>query len=349
MKRARSSSPGLLLALALGAGLAVALPSASEAANSDGGGSGEGSFYAYTVEFSGDVSERRRGSVPRPPPRCWWTPVPWADPYDAEDVASTYYELNIDRQHWQTDNPPESRLVSPDAFERAQEADAVDPGVVWMSLTYISSGPGWDPIGEKDLLDLGCTPQLNEYNGSSVAVSMHYYPVGQEPQPVIDPEDLARYALAVLDIEEPSLSWNPRIAGRNDATLVNLPTWVWVDEENAMRRLEVTARVGDLSVTVEARPDGLSVTSPGGGTNCTAKQARRAWSPSASEDDGCIVRFDRSSTGYPNGFPVVASTVWNATYTVNGSGDPISLPSLTSGETTMIPVAQSQALVTEVD
>ena len=67
------------------------------------------------------------------------------------------------------------------------------------------------------------------------------------------PEDLAAYAYEVMDLEQPTLEWNPRLASGNDATLVNLPTWLWTADPAAVEEREVTAEAAGISVTVTAR------------------------------------------------------------------------------------------------
>ena len=148
-------------------------------------------------------------------------------------------------------------------------------------------------------------------------MSWQAFPTGQEPPPAVAPEDLAAYAYEVMDLKRPTLEWNPHLASNGDATLVNLPTWLWTEDPEAVEERQVTAEAAGISVTVTAQPDGMTVSSPVGGTECTAEQARTAYAPGVDEASACVLTFPSASFAYAGGFPVQATTGWQATWTSN--------------------------------
>ncbi len=71
-----------------------------------------------------------------------------------------------------------------------------------------------------------------------------------------------------------------------------------------MEERQVTAEAAGISVTVTAKPDGMTISSPVGGTECSAEQARTAYAPGVDEASACVFTFDRGSFAYAGGFPV---------------------------------------------
>ena len=96
-----------------------------------------------------------------------------------------------------------------------------------------------------------------------------------------------------MDLKKPTLEWNPHLASNNDATLVNLPTWLWTQDPAAVEERQVTAEAAGISVTVTAQPDGMTVSSPVGGTECSAEQARTAYAAGVDESQACVFTFPR--------------------------------------------------------
>ncbi len=161
------------------------------------------------------------------------------------------------------------------------------------------------------------------------------------------PEDLAAYAYEVMDLKRPGLEWNPHLAASNDATLVNLPTWLWTRDPAAVEERQVTAEAAGISVTVTAQPDGMTVTSPVGGTECSAEQAHTAYAPGVDEASACVFTFPRGSIQYAGGFPVQSTTGWQATWTSNvGPGGDLEPKTMTA--VTDIPVIEVQSRVSSV-
>lgn len=84
------------------------------------------------------------------------------------------------------------------------------------------------------------------------------------------------------------------------------------------------------------------------GVTCSADEATQAYSASADESSACTVTFTRPSPKGSGGFDVVTSVGWTASWTSN-TGRSEGLPGRTITGNTPIRVAQSQALVTQVD
>ena len=103
-----------------------------------------------------------------------------------------------------------------------------------------------------------------------------------------------------------------------------------------------------MSVTVTAQPNGMTVTSPVGGTECSAEQARTAYAPGVDEASACVFTFPIASIRYDGGFPVESTTGWQATWTSN-TGPGGDLEPKTMSAVTDIPVIEVQSRVSEVN
>lgn len=323
-----------------------------------GGAGGTPSGYdAVAVELEYDYSPGKVSSEPPPPPLCWWEPWTMAgDPSDPVAVEKYWNEVYLPSNTGHS-SAAAVNVGSPLEFSRAIAASldkATYPnGVTWYKLAWnqdVISGESW----AQDLADAGCT-EVNQFSYGGpflVPITFKWFGTGDEPEPQVDPRLLADYAYRVMDLVEPTLEWNPKIGARGNAALVNLPTWLWVDEsvavggEDATRKVRATA--GSVEVLVTATTTGVEITSPAGSRSCTVDEARTTYARGKDEDAACTIAFSRGSYGYDRGFPVDASVAWNASWTSNVTeGD--TLPPRTVGETTFIRVAQSQALVTQVD
>lgn len=330
--------------------LGAAVPANAGVEGGGGGESTEDGYRAVAVSVSGDVSTTARARVPLPPALCWWEP--WSqggavDPDDAQAVKDYYMEV-IRPGYAGHSSAGHLSVASQDEFDRAIARDEVGDGVTWYGLRWRSDLPN-DGTQQQVMLDNGCTV-ANErlYEGQQVAISLQWFPFRQPPEPRIDAETLAEYAYDVMNLQEPTLDWNPRIGSRGNAALLNLPTWVWVDESGAVGDKEVVATAGDVTVRVTAQANGLSVSSPAGAAQCSTEQARRSYGPDVPASSACLLDFTRASYGFDEGFPVRATAAWRAEWTSN-VGESGTLPGRTVGAVTSIPVVGSQALVTGVD
>lgn len=345
--------------------LAVAFGTAAAPAWADPtGGSGDTTEGGYgvgvRVTVTGDVSGALRASVPAPPPLCYWAPVTglgWD--VDASDPKAVEKYWNEEMMPYLTGHAAEGALVLD--FRRFKEAvKAVESG---QSVTFYhlvvddSQMPAFDVDpgdvssgyqGQAYLDKMGCGSGTAPGRFGPILRTIDWFVTGTQPDPVVDPETLAEYAYEVMDLVDPTLEWNPRINRIGDATLVNLPTWVWVEDEAAVGERTVTATAGGVSATVTATTDGISVSSIAGYEECDAAQARQAYASGVSEGQACTLTFTQASRGYADGFPVETTTAWQATWTSNVDQFG-TLENKSQGATTYIPVAESQSLVTGVD
>lgn len=155
----------------------------------------------------------------------------------------------------------------------------------------------------------------------------------------VDPEFLARSVVIAPD--PPVLRTNPPIEGEQ---LVNLDTWFWV-EGGSWEPVTGEARLGTVWARVTATPRTLIIDpgdgSPskrceGGGTPYDASRSPQ------SQESGC-----KHSYSNPGEYTVTASIVYDASWTSNVAAGG-SLGELTPpGAEVTIPVAESQAVVTD--
>jgi hypothetical protein len=171
----------------------------------------------------------------------------------------------------------------------------------------------------------------------------------QVPAPLVSSAELARVARDVMVIPVPETNRNPKIQSPGAPTLVGLPTWFWVIDPAAVGGADgdrdITATLGDVSATVTAKTKGLALKSPGGGNDCTPKQALVEYSDSTSPASACTVEFTRASVAYPKGYPLAASTNWGATW-VGSDGLSGELAGLARDFVANVPVAEVQNIVT---
>lgn len=352
-----------LVTAALAAGLATGLTAvafAAPAAASQGGGSSNSDGYAARVEvhLSGDVSQGAVASVPGPPPMCWWenlsTTMLDSEKVDASDPAAVKKYYNEKVRPWLTGHAGVGQLSIPDGDYFNSVIQQVEKGA---DLTFyvmetrdgaVSSKPGSAAYDQEvTTVANACGAPTRRGPYGLVPVAWQAFPTGNPPPPAVAPEDLAAYAYEVMDLVRPGLEWNPNLSANNDATLVNLPTWLWTTDPEAVEEREVTAEAAGISVTVTAQPDGMTVTSPVGGTECSAEQARTAYAAGVDEASACVITFARGSFAYGAGFPVQSTTGWQASWTSNvGEGD--DLEPKTREATTTIPVIEVQSRVDAV-
>jgi hypothetical protein len=169
------------------------------------------------------------------------------------------------------------------------------------------------------------------------------------PPPLVSPAELARAARDVMVIPAPVTERNPKIRSAGAPTLVGLPTWFWVTNPDSVGGTTGTrtirAEVGNVWAQVVATTNGLRLSSPAGGTTCPPPRASTVYGDHVPESSACTVAFAKASVAYPGGYPVTASTGWQADWT--GSGDTSgTLDPLARAVTTDVPVAEVQNIVT---
>ncbi|MYT57980.1 ATP/GTP-binding protein [Streptomyces sp. SID7834] len=149
-----------------------------------------------------------------------------------------------------------------------------------------------------------------------------WIPDGQAPDaaPVIDPEAVARQAVASMRLEGPKVA-SPRTAG---TYVVGMPMWMWATPSPSTFGPETaSATAGGVTVTATAKVttvrwamgDGTTVTCHGPGTPY-AKSRGKAMSP----DCGHI--YERPSSEQPGGrYQGTATATWTVTWTAPALND----------------------------
>ncbi|MBB4966861.1 hypothetical protein [Saccharothrix violaceirubra] len=153
------------------------------------------------------------------------------------------------------------------------------------------------------------------------------------------PESLAHAAYDRLQPPTPVI-----VASPPGDQLVNLPTWLWIDQ---WKPVSASASTPGASVAATATPtsvtwttgDGSTVTCVGPGTPYTVGIDPMSTSP----DCGHVYR--RSSASMPGQtFPVTATVHWTVTW--SGAGQDGTFPDMTTTGSAGFRVAESQALNT---
>ncbi|GGD24109.1 hypothetical protein GCM10007231_24050 [Nocardioides daphniae] len=312
-----------------------------------GGGETPGGYSAYAVRLEGDYSVSLAGRVSLPAPRCWWTEVEAPDPNNAEGVRDWFaaYLSSHGPSSAGGGAYVQASARHPEAFDAAVDADREGAGVTWYKLEYDRS------MTPAELVGAGCTDWAVQGGAmvGDVPIMYNYFPFQTPRPPVVDVRVLAEYAYEVMNLVSPELDWNPKIAGRNNAALINLPTWMWVRDAEAVDTREVTASVGTVSVTVTAEPGTMLVRSEAGSASCDASQATTSYRAGRDESSACTVSFSKESYGVEGGFAVVAEVPWTASWRSGAEGGALGPRPRWVRETTSVPVSGSQALVTQVN
>ncbi len=321
--------------------------------NGGNGGQQSGGGYAaqVSVTFSGNAApgggSRFTVGVPA---TCWWSdagvpadPTKWVQWYtdyvkslgSAGELAGAYFALG-GVEAWTA------------AAARAQAGEK-------LTVYYAQCDQNNSPCVH--LVAFVGGPTYDSVSGSNhclLPVAYNFFPTGAPPVPAVDPKDLAMKARDLMVIDNPQVDRNPKAAaaGVAGATLVDLPTYFWVTNPasvgggNGTRT--VTATAGLVSVKVVANTTGLTISSPVGGQSCTPAQALVRYSPTVAESSACVYTFPSASVGYPSGFPVQASSRWNATWSGTGQATPVAVPGpdRVGAAQLNVPVAESQAIST---
>lgn len=158
------------------------------------------------------------------------------------------------------------------------------------------------------------------------------------PIPPIPPEMLLEAAQEAMTLPEPTFNWNPK-TNAGAATLVNVDTWLWLND--SVDSGTITASAGSNSVSVDAKLDQVKFSAPTAAPVACA-DAGTAWSPGATSD--CVLTFRRSNTATP----VTATSSWSLTWTSNGEPQG-ALDPVTAAQTAPIKVDEMQTVVTEVN
>jgi hypothetical protein len=318
-------------------------------------GPGDTTPGGYTVSvqirFSGEAAPGGGGGTTKSiamHPACWWEHAPGN--YSNAKAMLDWY----DGVTGGVDSPGMVAQYGPRiAWEDAVAREAAGQDLSWYKAfcydpnNYVDYGLGSQDGGDDNPI-AGNNPTWQTFLyrafGAGEAI----------PAPMVTPEELAEAARDELQIPDPEIDRNPKVHDTDDATLVGLPTFFWVTNPAAVGGVGGERKIrADVvgagqavwaEVTAVIHQDGLVLRWPGGSKGCDPDIAIKPYVNGMSEDGACTVEFQRASTGYPGGYPVQASTAWEAHW--EGSGDTGGeLPGLATQETALIPVAEVQNIV----
>lgn len=159
---------------------------------------------------------------------------------------------------------------------------------------------------------------------------------------LVDPEALAREALASIGISPPAIRTSPSESGK---LFVQVPTWLWLDR-SWWHSYTATASSGRVWSTVTARPVSVSWKLGDGNTvNCSGPGT--PWTEGAPEDGSdCIHTYRRSSAGSSGGeFAMQATVHLEITWTSNAPFGG-ALPAISRTSTLDVEVGEIQAIGT---
>ena len=284
-----------------------------------------------SLSIAGDATGGSRytgGGRVKVSPRCWYRWWFTGEEYAAQLNSQTY-------QRALAQMPPEYRSQPLPGWQEHQDEDATAGG--WY-------GP-WcrEGVDNTFLLDY-------------VRSHPPRYFAASEPRPDeavdVDPQILAEAAYEAMDLPKGIVRWNPSLQG-SGATVVNVPTWVWV--EGAARTATVRAQLDSgpwaqveaVIQDVEVTADGAETTSCGTGLGVPWTTAQDAAGTT------CSISFHRSSANQPikagQTHPtatMTVTTVWSASWTSWLDPTPVDLGTQTTTVTAEVPVAEIQSVVT---
>ena len=146
--------------------------------------------------------------------------------------------------------------------------------------------------------------------------------VWYETPPGIDPEVVARNAVAKVRLLPPTMGLAPR-SDAGSAGLVGLPVWMWTDADPAARTWGVfDDEQVDQGYRVEIRAVAERIVwsmGDGGTVTCTNPGTPYIASYGLSDSPTCGYKYTRSSRNEPGGvFTVTATAYWRITWSVAG-------------------------------
>lgn len=164
----------------------------------------------------------------------------------------------------------------------------------------------------------------------------------------ISPEVLAQVAYESMDLPKGTIRWNPSLVDVSGATLVNMDTWVWV--ENAPTSVSVTAEIPGTWARVDATFARMTLSAPGADSS-TCATTGVPWQ--ANTEPPCSLVFFHSSANQPvkDGYDLPTATLsgtasWASSWVSSLNPTPTVLAPQDVVTTAEIPVAEIQTIVT---
>lgn len=314
-----------------------------------GGGHDDGVLTADVtstgIETSGDTggggqSLEPIGGTNWTPPVCWYEP--WMTPEEFEQGVE-----ELDGHAWRATNiySPQSVFTdiyrddtdpwgdTPQTYEN-YNLDAEDSGIWWRGVI--------NPNREDEFrYAIDCPEPI--FWGDPVDVP-------DVPETLTD-EMLAEYAYDEIALPETEIQLNP-----DGEQLVNLATWIWLDEADFAPRT-VRAELPRNGLWAETTAEPVSLTLDPGTEDavlfprsgeCAIGEDGRIGEPyragRAEEDPPCGVRYERA-THQVGSFTLTASLTWEVSWTGSQTDGRQELPSGVFETTHEVVVEESQAIV----
>lgn len=164
----------------------------------------------------------------------------------------------------------------------------------------------------------------------------------------VTPASVAQRAASSITLPSPVIRTNPATS-----TVVNIPTWLWVDP-SAWHPRTATASLAGISATATASPVNVRF-SMGDGAHIVCDGPGTAYNPSlpaSAQSTSCFHTYSSSSAGQvsrdgnPNddAYAVSATITWNVTWKGDGFAGGGTLPPLTTTSTTYLRVEQIESV-----
>jgi hypothetical protein len=180
--------------------------------------------------------------------------------------------------------------------------------------------------------------------GNEVVNELRRYDPSGSAAPLVDPEVLAQEAKQDLALPLPGVQTSP--PPERDQ-LVNLPTWLWVEDWSPR---SATASVPGVSSTVTAAPRRV-VWDMGNGDQVVCRGPGKPYDLSLKEhqqSSDCTYTYRASSAGQPGQrFQASATMTWSVSWTASGAPGGGDLGEVSRTTTFPMRVAEGQALVSE--
>jgi len=296
MKAPRKLRRVLTIAAVLLAALVTALPAYADpiggAGDGGGGTDGNGSFYAWVksqVQFTGsgyDSKKRPTVGADYNPPHCWYQPE-----YTYDEMFEWAGRIRFTWIHQGPEDQRDGQAWYHDTLDQIKPYEN-EPGKTFWFLTSENTDAGWDCYAK--------TNPLWIHVGEQDSI------VG-EGRP-ITPADLARIARANLTLPTPDVDLFPPRTGGVYRSFVGLETIVSPLEPATPKTVTAYIEgVPNLTATVTARPDHMTITSTGPSDNHVLTECPE-YKRGMNVEDTCYLRFARASTGGP--YTVTVTQWW---------------------------------------
>jgi hypothetical protein len=222
---------------------------------------------------------------------------------------------------------------------RCERYDAIGGGVSRMPLNRTALGDDGG-LRRGDYYGLVCYDR----SGREVLNELRRYDPSAPAAPLVDPELLAQEAKQDLALPLPGVRTSPP---SEQDQLVNLPTWLWVEDWSPR---SATASVPGVSSTVTATPTRV-VWDMGNGDQVVCRGPGKPYDLSLKEhqqSSDCTYTYRASSAGQPGQrFQASATMTWSVSWTASGAPGGGDLGEVSSTTTFSMRVAEGQALVSE--